>query len=467
MTDRAELQDPRTISLDGATQNLLSQVSNAIDNLDALRPFGQDVAERLRTALLPDRVVASLNMEHIRATRRQTIPIMDAMRIDESADRSEREIFNVLLADEFITDLVERGVLLSAAEIREVNRLVLTDLHDEAGRFREANVELPGAPFIPPHHGDIPEMVRGLCDLFPLGDSRPAVVQAAWLHAQFTLIHPFSDGNGRTGRLLQDYALIKRGHLPVGIPPAQRDDYYSALEAADVGNWDPLVEMIALLELDLISKTEAIAREPQERASWIEQLSKAASSQRTNTRHRHYLVFRQQEQGVASGFEQAAVDLDSTSDVIGATYREYGIVDFAKWQEICDRGSADRTWLFSLLFFAEGRPLYKSIFYLARHRPMPADTFSRRRDLVGLFVTGLEAASTERPRFGDYDDPHIRLREILFVDNALFVYSEQTREPNEPRGRVSDWTCSTDTGLGQLVQGFFEDVFVRKAGIGL
>jgi hypothetical protein len=49
-----QLQDPKDISLAGSTRNLLSQVTEAIDDLNELRPFSPDIVARLRTSLLPD-----------------------------------------------------------------------------------------------------------------------------------------------------------------------------------------------------------------------------------------------------------------------------------------------------------------------------------------------------------------------------------------------------------------------------
>lgn len=165
------------------------------------------------------------------------------------------------------------------------------------------------------------------------GESVHPIVQAAWLHAQFTLIHPFSDGNGRGGRLLQDWGLMRRGLLPVGIPPSRRDDYYAALEASDKGNWDDIVEMVSLLQLSMISRIEAIVEEQQRRASWIQKLSTAAARKNENTRHKQYLVWRRRMEGIGQAFKQAASELDSSSEIIGATFWDYGVVDFQDWRE--------------------------------------------------------------------------------------------------------------------------------------
>jgi cell filamentation protein, protein adenylyltransferase len=84
------LQEPRAIQISTATQQLLGQVTAAVEKLNEARPLSPELAARLRDALLPDRVVASLNMEGIIATRRQTLAVMDAMRVQENIGAGER-----------------------------------------------------------------------------------------------------------------------------------------------------------------------------------------------------------------------------------------------------------------------------------------------------------------------------------------------------------------------------------------
>ena len=379
------------------------------------------------------------------------------MRIQESVGKGQQEILNALLADEFISDIVDRGVSLNESSIREVNRLLLDKLDKSAGEYRTVNVELPGAPFIPPDPTAVPALVAQFTQDFPQSESLHPVVQAAWAHAQFTLIHPFVDGNGRGGRLLQDYVLLRRGLLPVGIPPAQRDDYYAALEKADVGQWDALVEMLAILELSTITKTKAIAKEPERRASWINRLSQAASATRQNARHKQYLVWRQRMELISSAFGLAANELDQTSDVIGAEFRDFGVIDYPDWNTICTRGYIPQSWIFSVLFFAEGSPIYKSIAFLRRHRPLRStDPFAPPKDVVALYVTG--SGPNERPDFQHYSDPHIRLRELFYYEDELYRYMET---PDD------DWVYDIDPEVGAVVEDLFMDVFSRKAGIAL
>lgn len=453
------LQDPRAIILEGATQQLLAQASSSIEELNTLRPFDPEIATRLRDALLPDRIVATLNMEGIVATRRQTLAVMDAMRIHESVGKGEREIFNALTADEFVADAVDGGIRLSEQFIREINRLLLLDVDERGGILRTGPVELPGAPVPPPEGFEVVPLTAQLCEYFNVSEALHPILQAAWLHAQFTQIHPFYDGNGRTGRLLQDYVLIRRGYLPIGIPPAQRDDYYSALECADGGDWNDLVEMLAILELSMISRAQAVVAEAKNRTTWIKKLSSAAALKRENSLHKSYLVWRKRMELISDTFAQTTRELDDASDVIGAEIREYGVVDFQDWMRICKRGQIDRSWLFSILFFAGGHPFYKAIGYLKRHVPKPSvDPFPPPKDAIGLFFTGVAVPSQERPDFLNYSDPHIRLREVLAMEDQQYVYRQKSLS--------EAWEISDLSSPGLLAEELFTDAFERKAGLG-
>ena len=92
---------------------------------------------------------------------------------------------------------------------------------------------------------DVPSEVTEL--LAELGDipKEKALVAAAYFHAKFENIHPFADGNGRTGRLLMNYLLLLNDHPPIIIHEEDRKGYYDALEAWDVRQeLEPLIRYL-------------------------------------------------------------------------------------------------------------------------------------------------------------------------------------------------------------------------------
>lgn len=89
---------------------------------------------------------------------------------------------------------------------------------------------------------DVQEEVAELLDeMIDIPDEK-VLTAAAYFHAKFENIHPFADGNGRTGRLAMNYLLILHGHPPIIIHEEDRKDYYAALEA-----WDDRQELEPLI----------------------------------------------------------------------------------------------------------------------------------------------------------------------------------------------------------------------------
>ena len=88
-----------------------------------------------------------------------------------------------------------------------------------------------------------------------IDEDQHAVVTAAWLHHRFVQIHPFQDGNGRVARLLASMVLIKAGYFPLHIRRDDRKDYLDALEAADDGHLEPLVNLLSRRLHDDIQRT--------------------------------------------------------------------------------------------------------------------------------------------------------------------------------------------------------------------
>ena len=102
-----------------------------------------------------------------------------------------------------------------------------------------------GADFVPPPAEHVDSLLRDLCEATADG-SLPPIVQAAIVHAQFETIHPFDDGNGRTGRALIHVVLRRRGIATSYVPPisvvlaTQRERYIRGLtgfRSGDVGSW--------------------------------------------------------------------------------------------------------------------------------------------------------------------------------------------------------------------------------------
>ncbi len=151
------------------------------------------------------------------------------------------------------------GQLLSLQEIRSVHYRVMTPVWNVAphphafpsespGNWREHEIEPFPAGMKPPPFTDIDPLMRDWVDsvesLRKLQDE-PFPEVLARTHNAFERIHPFLDGNGRTGRLLLNLALVRLGYPPAIIFKNERAKYLAAMRKADDGDYGPLGEHLA------------------------------------------------------------------------------------------------------------------------------------------------------------------------------------------------------------------------------
>ncbi|MFI6165401.1 Fic family protein [Nocardia sp. NPDC051052] len=157
------------------------------------------------------------------------------------------------------------GRLVTIAEIRRIHETAMTPVwdvlpHPDAtdregpGSFREHDIRAFGAGMTPPTWPLVPEQIhQWVTDVCSLGKEiatgteteLPLAEELARIHNRFERVHPFLDGNGRTGRLVLNLILVRLGHPPVVVFKRQRDLYLTALQRADVGDYGALGELIA------------------------------------------------------------------------------------------------------------------------------------------------------------------------------------------------------------------------------
>ena len=153
--------------------------------------------------------------------------------------------------------------VLTLTEIRHVHRLVMTPVWDVAphpdatdretpGNFREHEIRsFPGGMKPVSRALVSPELDTWIADVNSLvGRTQGFPDELAHAHARFERVHPFLDGNGRTGRLLLNLILVRHGYPPAVIPKRQRREYLRALQRADNGEPGQLGELIARAVLE-------------------------------------------------------------------------------------------------------------------------------------------------------------------------------------------------------------------------
>ena len=178
------------------------------------------------------------------------------MTIAEKPIREHLEAIGHKDAFEYIFTLAGRNTALSERVIKEIHALVL--MHDAAnkGVYRRVPVRILGASHIPPEPYQVSEQMAALISDYEYMKEQKHIIEAvSEFHLRFEGVHPFIDGNGRTGRLILNLELIKAGMLPVNIKFADRRKYYDCFEAYHKeGNAKAFTELIAGYEAEELEK---------------------------------------------------------------------------------------------------------------------------------------------------------------------------------------------------------------------
>jgi len=118
--------------------------------------------------------------------------------------------------------------------ILTLHRLFYSSLDTEnAGKYRTYQVFITGTEYLPPEAFEVPARMEAfISELNDKSKTLHPIVLAAFAHRRLVDIHPFTDGNGRTARLLMNLILINKGYQIVSIPPVLRMKYIGALQAA-------------------------------------------------------------------------------------------------------------------------------------------------------------------------------------------------------------------------------------------
>ncbi len=194
------------------------------------------------------KMVSTLNTYGTNAIEGNTLTQDEVERVVIERLGVERSIDDVLVTIQHASAF--RGLI--ARRARAIDLVTILELHEEifkgvmpdAGQWRRTRVFVRGASLIPPPPEKVVSSMEVLMREYDRRElaSEEAIALGAWLHHGFESIHPFSDGNGRVGRLLLNLHLLKHNWPPISVMPVDRDKYLEALDSANEGDLRPFIE---------------------------------------------------------------------------------------------------------------------------------------------------------------------------------------------------------------------------------
>lgn len=201
--------------------------------LDTCRPLTEGEVARLTEEFTVEYTYNSNAIEGNTLTLRETDMVLRGLTIDQKPLKDHMEAVGHKEAFDFVRELVRGNIPLSERTIQQIHYLVLADKKDDRGVYRRVPVRIMGAQ----HEPVQPFLVQPRMEQLMLSyaeSKEHTVTKVARFHIELEGIHPFIDGNGRTGRLLVNLELMKAGYPPIDIKFTDRMAYYNAFDAYHV-----------------------------------------------------------------------------------------------------------------------------------------------------------------------------------------------------------------------------------------
>ena len=212
-----------------SNESLLTLIDKKKKELDNRRPLTEGEIKRLNEEFTVEYTYNSNAIEGNTLTLRETDLVLRGLTIDRKPLKDHMEAVGHKEAFEFVSELVKQNEPLSERIIKQIHFLVLVGNKDDRGVYRKVPVRIMGAKHEPVQPYMIEPKMEELLKKFMEGKEH-IITKLARFHIEFEGIHPFIDGNGRTGRLLVNMELMKAGYPPIDIKFTDRMEYYKAFD---------------------------------------------------------------------------------------------------------------------------------------------------------------------------------------------------------------------------------------------
>ena len=210
-------------------ESILLIIDKKKKELDTKRSLTEGEVIRLNEEFIVEYTYNSNAIEGNTLTLRETDLVLRGLTIDKKPLKDHMEAVGHKEAFDYVRELVKNNIPLSENIIKKIHFLVLADKKDDRGVYRRVPVRIMGAAHEPVQPYLIqPKMEQLLIDF--KNSNEHIVTKLARFHIEFEAIHPFIDGNGRTGRLLVNLELMKAGYPPIDIKYMDRLAYYNAFD---------------------------------------------------------------------------------------------------------------------------------------------------------------------------------------------------------------------------------------------
>jgi len=440
---------PELFAPTGAALYVIEEIDAIIAKIDAKRPLSADLIARLEGEILADRVHSSAVTEGNRLSRRETLVVLSTGLIEAGSRKDVTEVRNLARAITETEQAIGRGESVTPLLLRQLQGLLLQDIERVGvGIFRTENVAISGATHQPPDFNDVPELVEAVCaHLAASYDHLHAIQLATWAHWATARIHPFRDGNGRLARLMQDYVLLRKHYVPAPLRSEDREGlYYDALDRADSGDGQPLLEIVAKNTLRMADRYVSLISEEESKRDWISAITKAATEKVKQSDHRRFLAVQRSFANLKAEFQDVCKQLDDQIPGLHTRFTDYGDIEFEKFQGIEHGRFAKKAWLWGVEFRV-GETRLRFVFWYGAHIAGPDDCQSQMPSRVVLLVSVQQ--DNYYFRLDEVQEDRISLRTVMPVETSYW------RKRYDPVKDANAW--DKNLTAGEIARAFFQE----------
>lgn len=228
--------------------NKLIQITTKKYKLDSFRPLPPELVRNLDEWFKIELTYTSNAIEGNTLTRAETALVVEkGLTVKGKSLTEHLEAINHVEALEYVKTLIgKKRQEIVEQDILDIHRLILNKIEaDSAGRYRQNHARITGSIVILPNPFKIPKLMQDFMGW--LGNNNPDHVAKIASDAHFKLvsIHPFTDGNGRTSRLLMNLLLMQEGYPPAIIRKEDRLKYINSIENGQIdGSLDDFYNLV-------------------------------------------------------------------------------------------------------------------------------------------------------------------------------------------------------------------------------
>lgn len=227
------------------TLHVYNKINSLRERYYKILPGKESLIEIIRQAEVAEQVYNSNAIENSTLTLEETEKIL--LQIDLDRFITEREIFEAKNLARVVTYIGKKSKEreLDLEVVLLLHKMLISNIRDDiAGRFRRENEYVRVGSHIAPPPEEVTLRLEKMLAEYRAASHENVIKRISRLHLNFEYTHPFCDGNGRIGRVINNYFLIREGFVPINIKFIDRKKYYAAFQEFDQKGTTAVMEEI-------------------------------------------------------------------------------------------------------------------------------------------------------------------------------------------------------------------------------